>query len=80
VKIQGHPDHPFTADLACGKVNRDMDLVYSPQRLTAPLRRTGPKGSGQFERVTWDAALDEIVARWRCIIAEWGKLVIPGYT
>jgi anaerobic selenocysteine-containing dehydrogenase len=79
VKIQGDPDHPFTAGFACGKVNRDMDLVYSPQRLTTPLRRTGPKGSGQFEPVTWDAALDEIVARWRRIIAEYGKLAILGY-
>ena len=61
VRIQGDPDQPFTAGFACGKVNRDMDLVYSPARLTTPLRRIGPKGSGQFEPITWDQALDEIV-------------------
>jgi anaerobic selenocysteine-containing dehydrogenase len=79
VKIQGDPDQPFTAGFACGKVNRDMDLLYSPQRLTTPLRRTGPKGSGQFQPITWDEALDEIVARWRGIIADRGPLAILGY-
>jgi len=79
VRIQGDPDHPFTAGFACGKVNRDMDLVYSPERLTTPLRRTGPKGSGQFEAITWDQALDAIVARWKSIIAESSPLAILGY-
>ena len=79
VRIQGDPDQPFTAGFACGKVNRDMDLVHSPQRLTTPLRRTGPKGSGQFAPITWDQALDEIVTRWNCLIAEAGPLAILGY-
>lgn len=79
VRIEGDPDQPFTAGFACGKVNRDMELVHSPERLTTPLRRSGPKGSGQFEPVTWDAALDEISARWRAIIAESGPLAILGY-
>ena len=61
VRIQGDPDQPLTAGFACGKVNRDMDLVYAPGRLRTPLRRTGPKGSGQFAPITWDAALEEIV-------------------
>jgi len=79
VKIQGDPDQPFTAGFACGKVNRDMDLVYSPERLTTPLRRTGPKGSGQFTAITWDQALDEITSRWKDIIASDGPLAILGY-
>jgi anaerobic selenocysteine-containing dehydrogenase len=79
VKIQGDPDHPFTAGFACGKVNRDMDLVYSPQRLTTPLRRCGPKGSGRFKPITWDQALDEIVARWKGVLAADGPLAILGY-
>ena len=61
VRIQGDPEQPFTAGFACGKVNRDMELVHSPERLTTPLRRIGPKGSGKFAPITWDAALDEIV-------------------
>ena len=79
VKIQGDPEQPFTAGFACGKVNRDMDLLYSPERVTTPLRRSGPKGSGQFEPVSWDAALDEIVNRWSNVIARHGPLAILGY-
>ena len=78
-RIQGDPDQPFTAGFACGKVNRDMDLVYSPSRLGTPLRRIGPKGSGQFQPITWDQALDEIVGRWQAIIAESGPEAILGY-
>jgi anaerobic selenocysteine-containing dehydrogenase len=79
VRVQGDPDHPYTAGFACGKVNRDADLVNSPERVATPLRRTGPKGSGQFAAITWDEALDEIAARWKAIIAESGPEAILGY-
>jgi anaerobic selenocysteine-containing dehydrogenase len=78
-RIQGDPDQPFTAGFACGKVNRDMDLLYSPERLATPLRRIGPKGSGQFGPMDWNAALDEITGRWKAIIAADGPLAILGY-
>src|SRR6202046_230244 len=79
VRIEGDPDHPFTAGFACGKVNRDAGVVHSPERLTTPLRRTGPKGQGQFEPITWDAALDEIVSTWKRVMAESGPLALLGY-
>jgi len=79
VRVQGDPDHPYTAGFACGKVNRDADLVNSPDRIATPLRRTGPKGSGQFKQITWDEALDEIAATWKTIIRESGPLAILGY-
>ena len=78
VRIQGDPDQPYTAGFACGKVNRDSDLVNSSERIATPLRRTGPKGSGQFEPITWDQALDEIAVRWKSIIKESGPLAILG--
>ncbi len=79
VKIQGDPDQPFTAGFACGKVNRDMDLVYSPERLKTPLRRTGKKGSGAFQPISWKEALYEIVSRWQAIMTETSPLAILGY-
>lgn len=79
VRVEGDPDHPYTAGFACGKVNRDADLVNSPERVATPLRRTGPKGSGQFKPVAWDEALDEIAANWKAIIRESGPLAILGY-
>jgi anaerobic selenocysteine-containing dehydrogenase len=79
VRIEGDPEQPFTAGFACGKVNRDMDLVYSPERLTTPLRRIGRKGEGRFEPIAWDAALDEIVSTWQRVMGESGPLALLGY-
>lgn len=79
VRIQGDPDQPYTAGFACGKVNRDSDLVNSPERIATPLRRIGPKGSGQFKPITWDQALDEIAGQWKKIIDESGPEAILGY-
>ena len=62
-RIQGDPEHPFTQGFLCAKVNRYLERTYHPGRLTTPLRRVGPKGSGRFEPATWDEALDAIAAR-----------------
>ena len=79
VRIEGDPEQPFTAGFACAKVNRDTELVHSPERLTTPLRRVGPKGAGSFAPISWDEALDEIVTRWRTVIAESGPAALLGY-
>ncbi len=79
VRVEGDPDQKFTAGFACGKVNRDAELVHSPDRLTMPLRRTGAKGSGEFLPISWNEALDEIETRWKAIIRESGPEAILGY-
>src|SRR5215208_1084169 len=79
LRVRGDPEQPFTSGFACAKVNRDADLVHSPERLRTPLRRIGPKGEGRFEPIGWDEALDEITARWKRIIAESGPLALLGY-
>jgi anaerobic selenocysteine-containing dehydrogenase len=79
LKLQGDPEHPLTAGFLCAKVNREHELVHSPERVLRPLRRVGPKGEGRFEPIGWDAALDEIVARWQRIIGEDGPLALLGY-
>ena len=68
-RIQGDPDHPFTQGFLCAKVNRYLERTYHADRLTTPLRRVGPKGSGRFERATWDEALDAIAAKLTSIAA-----------
>ena len=75
-EVRGDPDHPFTRGSLCVKVNNYVDKVYSPDRLLHPLRRVGPKGSERFERISWDAALDEIAERFRASIAEHGPTSI----
>jgi anaerobic selenocysteine-containing dehydrogenase len=66
-KVQGNPAHPHTDGALCTKVSRYTERTYHPERLLHPLKRVGPKGSGQFERVSWDAALQDIAGRLKTI-------------
>jgi anaerobic selenocysteine-containing dehydrogenase len=63
IRVSGDPEHPFTRGFLCAKVNRYVERTYHEDRLLHPMRRTGPKGSGNFVRISWDEALDEIAAR-----------------
>ena len=80
VKLVGAADHPYTNGGLCGKVNRYLDRVYSPDRVLHPLRRTGPKGEARFERVGWDEALADIAARFHEIAADDGPEAILPYS
>ena len=80
VSIRGRADHPVTRGWLCAKVNRYLERVYHPERLFYPLRRVGPKGSGQFTRISWDEALAEIAERWQDIIARHGAECILPYS
>src|SRR5262245_62616726 len=64
-RVNGNPDHPPTAGVLCTKVSRYTERVYHDERVLHPLKRVGPKGSGQWQRVGWDEALDDIAARLR---------------
>jgi len=80
VGFRGDPNHPITDGWLCGKVRPYLEHVYHPDRLTTPLRRAGPKGSGQFAPISWDEAIAEIGARWRAIIATYGAEAILPYS
>ncbi len=77
VKVQGNPRHPFTAGVLCAKVSRYPERTYHRERLLTPLRRTGPKGSGRFEPVSWDEALDDIARRLQAIAARDPQAILP---
>ena len=69
VDLRGSTDHPVTQGTLCPKVNRFLDRVYHQERLLNPLRRVGPKGSGEFEPITWPEALSAIADRLRPLMA-----------
>jgi anaerobic selenocysteine-containing dehydrogenase len=67
VQLRGNREHSFTQGFLCQKVARYLDRVYHPGRLQYPQKRIGPKGSGQFQRITWDEAIELIASRFRTI-------------
>src|SRR5467141_1261060 len=77
--IRGSRANPYTAGVLCAKVPESYpEFVHGPGRLTTPLRRTGAKGEGRFERISWEAALDLIHARFTAVMAEHGpQAVMP---
>lgn len=80
ISVRGRADHPVTRGWLCAKVNRYLERVYHPERLLYPQRRVGPKGSGSFERISWDEALKEIADRWHEIIEVHGAQAILPYS
>ena len=77
VKVQGNPDHKHTQGVLCTKVSRYTERTYSPERLMFPLKRSGPKGSGQFVRVTWEEAIADIAAKLKGVAADQAEAILP---
>ncbi len=77
LRVQGDPAHPATHGALCTKVSRYAERSYHPDRVLQPLKRAGPKGSGRFEPVGWDEALDDITARLKTIAAREPQAVLP---
>jgi anaerobic selenocysteine-containing dehydrogenase len=77
VRVSGDPDHPPTHGALCTKVARYPERTYHPERLLEPLRRVGPKGSGRFEPVDWDTALDAIARKLAAIAARDPRAILP---
>ncbi len=61
--IEGNPDHPVNRGVLCGKGSAGIMTQYSPARLQAPLKRVGPRGSGEFAQISWAEAM-EIATGW----------------
>ncbi len=63
VKIEGNPVHPINSGSLCPKGHAALEMLYHPDRILQPLKRVGPKGSNQWEPVSWEQALQEIGAQ-----------------
>jgi len=80
IRLRGNPGHPVTQGFLCAKVSRYLERQYHPDRLLYPQRRTGAKGEGRFERISWDEALNTIATRLKQIAAESGPEAILPYS
>jgi len=60
LRVEGDPDHPLNRGLLCKKGQASLEYLESPYRLRHPLKRVGSRGEGKWERIPWDAALDEM--------------------
>jgi anaerobic selenocysteine-containing dehydrogenase len=77
IKVQGNPHHPLTDGVLCTKVSRYTERTYHPDRVLHPMKRVGPKGSGQFRQVSWEDALSDIAARLKAIADKHPERILP---
>ncbi|MEY2654096.1 MAG: hypothetical protein RLZZ524_1124, partial [Pseudomonadota bacterium] len=77
VHVQGWAEHETTHGALCTKVSRYAERTHHPERVLHPLKRVGPKGSGRFERISWDQALREIASRLQAIAARDPQAILP---
>ncbi len=77
IRVQGDPNHPPTHGALCTKVSRYTERTYHAERVLHPMKRSGPKGSGQFVRVSWGEALADIAARLAEIASRDPEAVVP---
>jgi anaerobic selenocysteine-containing dehydrogenase len=78
-RVRGAVDQTYTAGVICAKVARYAERVHHPDRLMHPLRRKGPKGSAQFERISWDDALDLVTEKFLAAEREHGTEAVWPY-
>jgi anaerobic selenocysteine-containing dehydrogenase len=62
-KLEGNPDHPVNRGKLCARGHAALQVLYHPDRIANPLKRRGSRGSGDFQEISWDDALDELVSR-----------------
>jgi anaerobic selenocysteine-containing dehydrogenase len=83
IKVEGSKEHPYSLGTLCSKGAANRQYIYSEDRLKTPLKRTGPRGSGKFEPISWDEALDTVAAKFNEIKEQNGPesvVFFSGYT
>jgi anaerobic selenocysteine-containing dehydrogenase len=78
-KVEGLPEDPRTKGNLCPKGRAALEILYSPNRVLHPLRRTGERGEGKWKVISWKEAMDEIVTRFKKILETDGPRAICLY-
>ncbi len=69
-RFEGNPAHPASRGRNCAKGPATINQIQDPERILYPMKRKGPRGSGEWERTTWDAVLDDVASRIRLALVE----------
>ena len=77
--VRGAEANSYTAGVVCAKVARYAERIHHPDRVTRPLLRTGPKGSGQFRAISWDEALDRVAEAFITTAGQHGAEAVWPY-
>jgi len=77
--LAGNREHPITKGFACAKMAKYPQRQEQSDRVLVPMRRIGPKGSGQFEPISWETALNEIADRLKLVIEKYGAQTVLPY-
>lgn len=78
IAVKGDEEQPFTRGFLCAKTSHYMERLYSPLRILYPQRRIGPRGSGAFERISWEEAIAVIARKFKEVSAEFGaEAILP---
>ncbi len=79
VKVEGDPDSPISHGTMCAKGLAITQLAYHPDRILHPMKKVGEKLSGEWERITWDEALDTIATKFQAVIDKYGpEYIVVG--
>ena len=78
-RVSGNSDNTYTAGVICAKVARYAERTHHPERLSVPLKRTGPKGSGQFTEISWEEALDQTAKAFQDATEKYGSETVWPY-
>ena len=78
-RVRGAEENSYTAGVICAKVARYAERIHHPDRLLHPLQRVGAKDSGEFRRISWDDALDEVAEAFRKAEARHGSEAVWPY-
>jgi anaerobic selenocysteine-containing dehydrogenase len=62
-KLEGNAVHPVNQGKLCARGQAAIQVTYHPDRIKAPMKRSGERGSGAFQEITWDEALTELVGK-----------------
>ncbi len=79
LRLEGNPDHPLTKGRLCARGNAGTGLLYDPDRLKYPMRRTGKRGEGKFERISWDEALGLLADKLKTIREQHGPEAVAFF-